>query len=203
MLDTSQVAVAAGSAVMSAPAGTAYPTLATAPAAPWKDLGYISDDGVTHTFSRDSENFGAWQTLAPILVLVTGITDTFGFAFRQWNLDTFTFVYGSGGATPPQFEPSKAGAADTALLLRWDWLAYKAQLWVPRGKLQGDTEDVLTRTAPSDLPVELVSTPSGTEPLWRFETTHPAFSGTELFAGEGEGETEAQVGEAPSEEAAA
>lgn len=176
-LDTNEVAVAAGAGVYYAPVGTSTPVLGTPPAAPWIDLGYISEDGVTHTTSRSSENFGAWQSASPILVLVTEITDTFGFALRQWNRDTFAFVYGDGGATAPTFEPAKGTIPESALYLLWDWLEFPSHLYVPRGRITGDTEDILTRTAPSDLPVELISTPSGSEPVWQFDTQHPAFSG--------------------------
>lgn len=177
-LDTSEVHVANGALVAYAPAGTAAPTLVTdPPVAPWVDLGYISDDGITHTTSRDSENFGAWQTSSPILVLLTGITDTFGFALRQTNPDVMAFVYGIGSSATGVFEPSKDAAPPWALLLRWQWLEEATQLYVPRGTITGDTESVLTRQAPSDFAVELVSTPSGTEPIWKFETEHPAFAG--------------------------
>jgi hypothetical protein len=62
------------------------------------------------------------------------------------------------------------------MLLQWDWLGYGTQLFIPRGTVQGDTETVLARTAPSDLAVEFISTPSGTEAIWTFETNHPAFA---------------------------
>lgn len=199
-LDTTQVQVAAGSGVFSAPAGTAAPTLGTAPATPWVDLGYISDDGITNTRSRSTENFGAWQTLSPIVVLLTGITDTFAFSFRQWSSATLAFVYGSAGLVLPKFAPAKTLPADTALLFVWQWLTYNTQLWVPRGKISGDTESVLTRTAPSDLPVEIISTPSGAENVWQFESAHPGVATLEVT---GEAGTVSLKGPSEEEEAAA
>jgi hypothetical protein len=180
------VQVAAGAYVGYAPAGTAAPALpvdvTVDPAAPWQDVGYVTDDGITNTRSRESENFGAWQSPTPIAVLVTAITDTLAFAIREWNQRSFEFVYGGEGvqdAGPPatgSWEPTKLAIPTSALLLQWDWLGYPSQLWVPRGTITGDTETILARTAPADLAVELVSTPNGDEPAWRFLTAHPAFA---------------------------
>ena len=172
------VQVAAGAFVGSAPAGTAKPALAPEdPATPWKDLGYITEDGITSTRGRETENFGAWQSPSPILVLVTAVTDVFAFAIREWNQNAFEFVYGAGDEVAAKtWSPTKLSIPSSALLLKWDWLTYASQLYVPRGSLQGDTETVLARTAPSDLAVEFISTPDGDEPIWIFETDHPAFA---------------------------
>jgi len=205
MTESSQnVQVAAGAFVGFAPAGTAKPTLAagaigtTDPAAPWKDLGYITEDGITSTRGRETENFGAWQSPSPIAVLVTAITDVFAFAIREWNQNAFDFVYGRGaGAGAKLWEPSKLTIPASALLLQWDWLGYGTQLWIPRGTLQGDTETVLARTAPADLAVEFISTPSGAEAIWVFETNHPAFAtAPTILAVEGENGPEVKTGKA-------
>ena len=195
------VQVAAGAFAGFAPAGTVKPTLpATGPivadsAVPWKDLGYVTEDGITSTRGRETENFGAWQSPSPIAVLVTAITDVFGFSIREWNQNAFDFVYGRGaGAAAKLWEPAKLTIPSSALLLQWDWLTYASQLYIPRGTLQGDTETVLARTAPSDLAVEFISTPGGTEPIWIFETNHPAFAGAPtILAVEGEDGPEVQT----------
>ena len=188
------VQVAAGAFVGTAPAATVAPALPASgphvadPAAPWKDVGYVTEDGITSTRGRETENFGAWQSPSPIAVLVTAITDVFGFAIREWNQNAFDFVYGRGALTgAKKWEPAKLNIPSVALLLQWDWLTYASQLWIPRGTLQGDTETTLARTAPSDLAIEFISTPSSTEPIWTFETSHPAFAtAPTIFAVEGE-----------------
>ena len=199
--NTQEVQVAAGAFVGFAPAGTAMPALAAAdPIAPWTDLGYITEDGITFTHSRESENFGAWQSPTPIAVLVTALTDTFAFGLRQWSQDVFKFVFGIGVSAAKSFQPAKQGVPSWALLLKWDWLAYPSQLYIPRGTITGDSEAVLARTAPSDLAVEVVSTPSGAEPIWDFHTDHPAFAApVTLLAGEGEGQLPSLL--APEQEA--
>src|SRR5262245_12658068 len=204
MTESSQnVQVAAGAFAGYAVAGTAKPTLpagaigTTDPAAPWKDVGYVTEDGITYTRSRSTDNFGAWQSPSPIIVLLTELTDVFGFAIREWNQNAFAFVFGQGpGSGAKTWEPAKSQPANVALLLQWDWFGYGTQLYIPRGTIQGDTESVLARTAPADLAVEFISTPSGTEAIWIFETNHPAFaSAPTIFAIEGENGPELQVGE--------
>lgn len=205
------VQVAAGAFAGFAVVGTAKPTLAagaigtTDPAAPWKDLGYVTEDGITQTRSRSTENFGAWQSASPIAVLVTEITDVLGFSIREWNQNAFAFTYGLGGTPAAKlWQPNPAQIASVAMLLQWDWLGYGTQLYIPRGTIQGDTETVLARTAPSDLAVEFISTPSGTEAVWIFETNHPAFAsvptGLEAFAVEGGG-VEVRAGKSKEEAA--
>lgn len=191
------VQVAAGAFAGFAVVGTPKPTLAagaigtTDPAAPWKDLGYVTEDGITNTRSRSSDNFGAWQSPSPIAVVMTEITDVLSFAIREWNQISMAYCYGLGGTPAAKlWEPSKGSPPQIAMLLQWDWLSYGTQLFIPRGVVQGDTETVFARTAPSDLAVEFISTPSGNEAIWQFETNHPAFAsvptGLEAFAVDGE-----------------
>jgi hypothetical protein len=198
MESAQNVQVAAGAFAGFAPAGTAKPVLAAGaigtsdPAAPWKDLGYLTEDGITNTRSRSTENFGAWQSPSPIAVLVTEITDVLGFSIREWNQNAMAFTYGVPAVPAAKlWEPSKLTIPSVAMLLQWDWLGYGTQLFIPRGSIQGDTETILARTAPSDLAVEFISTPSGAEAIWTFETNHPAFAsiptGLEAFAVEGGG----------------
>lgn len=177
------VQVAAGAFAGFAPVGTAKPTLAvgaigtTDPAAPWKDLGYVTEDGITQTRSRSTDNFGAWQSPSPIAVVLTELTDVLGFSIREWNQAAFAFLYGLDGTPAAKlWSPAKGSLPSVSMLLQWDWLGYGTQLFIPRGTVQGDTETVLARTAPSDLAVEFISTPSGTEAIWTFETNHPAFA---------------------------
>jgi hypothetical protein len=54
--------VAAGGNVCVAPVGTPKPaTLYTEPAAPWINVGYISEDGATYAPTQETTDFDAWQ----------------------------------------------------------------------------------------------------------------------------------------------
>ena len=70
-------------AVRNAPLGTTPPTNATtALPAGWIDLGYIGEDGVTETLTRDTEKKKAWGG-ATVKVLQTDFANTFQFAFME------------------------------------------------------------------------------------------------------------------------
>lgn len=83
-------------AIYRAPAGTTLPTDATtALAAAFKELGFVSEDGVKNNNSPDSDNIKAWggQT---VLVVQNEKTDEFTFTLiESLNSDVLTTVYGS------------------------------------------------------------------------------------------------------------
>ena len=68
-----------GGAVHWAPSGTTLPTNATAAlAAAFVDMGYISEDGVTNSNERETEDIKAWGG-DTVLVLDNGKTETYQF----------------------------------------------------------------------------------------------------------------------------
>lgn len=87
-------------AIYRAAKGTALPTDAkTALASTYKELGYVSEDGVTNSNELDSENIKAWGGQV-VLVTVTEKTDSFTFSLiESLNLDVLKAVYGDGNVT--------------------------------------------------------------------------------------------------------
>ena len=81
-----------------APAGTTPPTNATTSlAAAFKNLGYISEDGVTNSLSKETADIKEWggDTVDTVL---NGQTDTFSFKFiESLNVDTLKCIYGKIG----------------------------------------------------------------------------------------------------------
>lgn len=90
----------AAGAVFRAPSGTALPTDAnTALAEAYKELGYVSEDGVTNNNSPDSDTIKAWggQT---VLVVVNEKTDEWTLTFLEsGNIDVLKTVYGDANVT--------------------------------------------------------------------------------------------------------
>ena len=61
-ISADEVRVAGTGHVYVAPKGTALPTTVEAALpADWTDLGYVTTDGVSFTFSRETEDLDAWQ----------------------------------------------------------------------------------------------------------------------------------------------
>jgi len=83
-----------------APAGTTLPTNATTTlATSFKNLGYVSEDGVTNSLSKDVTEIKEWggDTVDTVL---TAQTDTFQFTLiESLNTDTLKAVYGDANVT--------------------------------------------------------------------------------------------------------
>ena len=82
-------------AVSVAPLATALPTDATT-ALPedWKNLGYISEDGMTNENTPETDNIKAWGG-DTVLITQNEKTDTFTFKLIEiLNVDVLKFVYG-------------------------------------------------------------------------------------------------------------
>ena len=83
-----------------APVGTAVPTSAISKLnEAFKDLGYVSEDGVTNENTRDSEEIKAWGG-DTVLQPQTAKTDTFGMTLIETkNIDVLKAVYGENNVT--------------------------------------------------------------------------------------------------------
>jgi hypothetical protein len=77
-----------------APSGTAMPTsLTSAPIAAFKDVGYLSDDGIEYDPNVDRKEFKAHQGGTIIRRKVTGSGRTFKFVCLEHNLAVMDLVY--------------------------------------------------------------------------------------------------------------
>ena len=83
-----------------APSGTTLPTNATATLAnTFKNLGYISEDGVTNSQSRETTEIKEWGG-GVVDNPQTGFTDTFQFTLiESLNTDTLKAIYGDANVT--------------------------------------------------------------------------------------------------------
>ena len=83
-----------------APAGTTLPTDATtALATAFKNLGYVSEDGVTNSLSKETTEIKEWGG-AVVDNVQTGYTDTFSLTFiESMNVDTLKAIYGNSNVS--------------------------------------------------------------------------------------------------------
>ena len=89
-----------GGAVFVAPLGTTLPTTATEQLnAAFKNVGYISEDGVTNSNAPSTENTKAWGGDI-VLNTLTEKADTYGFSMLEvMNIDAIKTVYGASNVT--------------------------------------------------------------------------------------------------------
>ena len=86
-----QVGTANGPGLWIAPAGTPPPADTTEDwSAPWRPLGYLSEDGPTITQSTDSETLTPWQSRVPIRTVITG--REIGMQFTLWQINPTTIA---------------------------------------------------------------------------------------------------------------
>jgi hypothetical protein len=112
-LNAANVSVAVTGAVSYAPTGSTAPTDATtALDAAFKDVGYISSDGVTETRDRSTQTIVAWQNSEVVRAVVTESSITVQFTMIETNKNSVELFYGDtvsavdGGV---EIRPGKTG----------------------------------------------------------------------------------------------
>jgi hypothetical protein len=83
-IDATEVRVGISGELFSAPLGTTLPTNSTTalPVA-WKGLGYVSEDGVTESWSDSVDNIVAWQNATTVRSSTTESTGTLALTLIQ------------------------------------------------------------------------------------------------------------------------
>jgi hypothetical protein len=91
-----QVKVGVDGIIASAPLGTSGPTTVDGNLnVAFKDLGYVSDAGVTETNERTHEMIRAWQNGRIVRTIVTEGQTTFSFTLLQTSKDVIAEYYGA------------------------------------------------------------------------------------------------------------
>ena len=158
--DADNLVVGANGRVLVAAVGTTAPTdVATAYAAGWAELGYISEDGFTWNNTKTIEDVPAWQEHYPIRRIVTARSAALSFSIMEWTLAGMEFAF-EGNITEPsagvfKLEPPDPEDLDErALSVEWQDDTEIYRLTFPRGIVIGDVEVTFSRSAPALLPVE-------------------------------------------------
>jgi hypothetical protein len=137
-LDSTKVAVAVTGAVSIAPLGSTAPTDATtALAAAYKDVGYISTDGVVETRDRSTSNIVAWQNSDVVRMVVTEASIQVQFTMIETNPVSLAAFYGSAFDLVTGSVKIKPGATGGRQALNVDYVdgADFVRLFIPISEL--------------------------------------------------------------------
>lgn len=183
--DATQLVVAASGDIAVAPVGTALPTTPTAALdAAFKNLGYVTEDGVTFSDSVDVEDVPAWQSPVPIRRLVTGRSKSVSFELQQWNRQNFELAFGGGVWSVPsigvyRYDPpaDEDALREYAMVIDWQDGTKDHRVVIERGNMQEGVETQLLRTGVSVLPITFaaLSAGDGTAP-WYHLTDDASFA---------------------------
>lgn len=160
-LDSGNVRVGVTGVVYVAPLGTTLPTSVSAtPNAAFKDVGYISDGGITQSVSVDTTDIVAWQNATTVRTLQTGHTVTYQLEFLEVNWLTLDTYYGnfSGGASHL--------TSDTTL--RKSWIIHvddgtdDMRVVIPEGQITERGDTVFVSGDAVKLPITITAYPDDT-----------------------------------------
>ena len=177
-LEPTHVTVAGTGAVYVAPEGTTLPVDLTAPIAPWEDVGFVGEDGVSFTFSRDQEEINAWQSADPVRVLITNEPKTIEYELLEFDRASLLLAFRGGSfagvAGPYTYTPPDPGISDVrAMIIDGKDGALTFRFCFPRVQLQGDLEFALLRTDAVRLAMEFGVLASTTK--WTIVSDLPGF----------------------------
>lgn len=170
--NASNLVVGANGTIYTAPAGTALPTTTTGVLnVAFSEVGYLTEDGGTFTYSEDTQDILAWQEEEPIDTLITGRNATYAFACREWNKTSVELAFGGAKVTKEGEEyrldaPTTGSLDRRALVVDWEFREVNYRLVIPRGIASGDVSSTINRTSTADLPVSFKATPGSAESRW-------------------------------------
>jgi hypothetical protein len=144
-IDTTKVRVAITGAVSVAVPGTAAPTDATtALIAAYKDLGAISEDGVTESGSRSTNDIKIWQHGAVARTVITDASLTFQYTMLETNQRTQVEYYGATYNSTTKsmiIDPASSGGRKPHVIDVVDGTAFK-RIYCPQAEVT-DKGDVV------------------------------------------------------------
>lgn len=118
-----------GGAIFRAPIGTELPTSAVSELAEdFKDLGFVSEDGVSNSNSPSTEDIKEWGG-STVLTVSSGKEDTFSLKLiESLNIEVLKTVYGDGNVS---------GSLDTGIIVKSNSQDQEPSAWVIDMELRG------------------------------------------------------------------
>lgn len=178
-----EVVVGASGRIYVAPVGTTLPTSPTSSLdAAFTDLGYTSEEGVTLSFTKNSEDVNVWQSAFPVRRLGVGFEASAAFTLRQWNADTVALAFGGGTVTEDDpgvyvyTPPSVEDVDERCAVIEWQDGTRTYRWVIARCTVSEGVETQLVRTGAADLPITLAVLGDDAGEPWYLVTDDPALA---------------------------
>lgn len=183
--DADNIIIGANGKVSVAPVGTALPaTIDAALNAAFKEVGFLSEDGVTPTSSKTIEGVPVWQSIYHARRFVTEAEFRLAMVLREWNPITVPLAFGGGEVVESpedsgsyRYDPPDASAIDErAMVVDYVDGDYNYRFVVARGNVSEDVETQIARAGASDLPITFAALGQTGVLPWYWLTDNPAFA---------------------------
>lgn len=148
-------------AVYVAPSGSTAPTdAATAPAAAYKDLGYVSEDGVAEARDRSTSDIIAWQNADKVRTVVTEAGMTLTLTLIETKKETVELYYGTKLASDGSIVivPSETGGRQSFIVDFVDGTDV-VRMYIPSGEITEVGEQTLATGDPVGYEVTITCYP--------------------------------------------
>lgn len=174
--DADKILVASNGSVYLSPAGvsTNVPTtFAAALHADFVDYGYVSDEGVTVTLTKETMSIPAWQAPFPVRTIVTGRTMRLQFNLMEWKeLTTELATEGVTSGAPSEWtivQPDSDDILTYSCVIEWEDGSKGYRLVLPRVAVVDDVEFKLNRKEFAGFPITLETfQDADTDYAWKF-----------------------------------
>jgi hypothetical protein len=186
-LDAGDITVGGMAHVFFGALDTAFPAIDEAPdPLDWDELGYVTTDGITLSFSREVQEIYAMQALEPVRVVATKVPKTVGFSMMQEGRSQLILALGGGtitevGVAPDvtwRYDPPDASVIDERAMIVQILDGTKEYRWnYKRTQNREGVEHKYVREDAATFPVtqQVLAPTDGSVPFY-METTDPAYA---------------------------
>jgi hypothetical protein len=154
----------------------------TALAATWKELGYVTEDGVQFDDSVDRKLVRAWNARRPIRTIPGNAETTFAFSVLQVDAATVPLAFAGGAITtigpPTEFKyiPNIDVIDFRALCIEWADGTKGYRLLIPKGMVSSSVSIKLTQLDETPIPITFSAMPDTGVDAYQIFTNDPSWS---------------------------
>lgn len=181
--EVDEIIVGANGSVFTGVVGASLPaTVATPLGNDFRDAGYVTEDGVGWTDSKNVKPIRAWQSFYDLRRIIESREGMLVFSLMQWSGGNVVFAFGGGEIIEPEagfftYKPPRPEEIDESMLVvEWEDGDFDFRLAFFRGMVTDKVDTKIMRTEAGLLPISFsLLGVTGSDPF-HLQTNHPAFA---------------------------